>query len=355
MRVLQGLCYIRQSAVTCRLPAVGVSAATLDAAGSDPAALERAITTAMPHFVKDWPQLPGMLLQGAVEHIIACVPGTAAAAAAAPGSSPGQPQLAGGEAGVASLQLPAAAWAAWVTRILPPARDSSNGEVTKQQQKQQAGAKAPQGLVPGWVPSTDLLRHLVAQCLPALLACSHQAWLDWTTAGSCSSNNSRKESATALATAGTAVGQDIPGGDSACEALEPLQSTLRLLLGCWQSGGATLTDLARCTALQALAQAPPAQQRSRSGAPGRTGAALSRNQPRQQQGAPQPNHQEESTAVGTEDMRLSGVGGAVLALERQLEAAGQRALELCQKRTAEPVAEERWAEWQRRYGMLTQK
>ncbi|GAB4822321.1 hypothetical protein N2152v2_009367 [Parachlorella kessleri] len=317
----------------------GVSATTLAAAGSDPAALERALTTAMPHFLRDWPQLPGMLLQGAVELLTACVPGTAAAAAAA------QPQLAGTEADTAAARGTAAAWASWVTRLLPLARDSSNGEVTEQQQKQQAGTKAPQGLVPEWVPSADLLRDLVALCLPALLACSHQAWLDWATAGSCTSIDSRKDSMAASGAPAAAGGQDVAGVCSAGEVLEPLQSTLRLLLDGWRSAGASSAELARCTALVSMAQVPPGQQRNRPGALRRPGAGLPTHQPNQRQITPQPQNQGGSAAVGGVEVGLSWGDGAALALERQLEEARQRTVELFQKRTAEPAARQRASNW----------
>lgn len=202
--------------------------------------MERALTTALPHLLKEWPQLPAMLLRGAVSHLAAA--GGAAGAAESSGPEAQQGAAAAGVVhsgsdGAAAAEAPqaqqpeAAAWLLWVGRLLPAAAaQAAGGGAAPSRQHKAAAVVAPSG----WAPSPALLRELVALCLPSLVRCSQQAAVGW-----------------ALQPCGIGIGEApaAGGGAGAVEGAAALHAVLRLLLESWRSVGGSAAEAARFSAL----------------------------------------------------------------------------------------------------------
>eukprot|EP00887_Chlorella_sp_A99_P003157 scaffold9.g3157.t1 len=143
------------------------------------AAKERGLVLALGHFAREWPQLPGLLLRGALQSIAAALAETAPvptpeAAAAGPGGGALPDQAGSNGADGASARV--AALMVWVHRLLP-----SVGEVAAQ-----AGSACrsnPAGDA-DWRPTQAQLCELLAAALPAYAAAAQRACLDALTSSS---------------------------------------------------------------------------------------------------------------------------------------------------------------------------
>ncbi|KAL4856922.1 Pre-rRNA-processing protein las1 [Chlorella vulgaris] len=116
----------------------------------EPVVAERGLAAAMGHLCHHWPQLPPLLLQGAVRQLV-----QAAAAEEVAAKSPAA------EGPVPTSSITCAL--AWIRRLLPPPAATA----ASQQPGTPAGGSLVAAACGGWHPSTPLLRQLLAMALPA--------------------------------------------------------------------------------------------------------------------------------------------------------------------------------------------